>query len=516
MEQKWLTLIAVCVGIFMLLIDITVVNVALPSIQRSLHASFSDLQWVVNAYALTLAALLLSAGSLADLFGRKRLFAIGLVIFTAASLTCGLAQSPVMLNTSRAVQGIGGAIMLATSLALIAEAFRGPDRATAFAAYGAVIGAAVAIGPLVGGALTSGLGWRWIFFVNVPIGIGAVIITIRSVSESRDPGATRVDWLGLVTFSSSLFLFVYALIQGNSDGWGSTEIIACFAAAAALMIAFVIAEVRQERPMFDLALLRRPAFAGASIVAFALSASMFSLFLYFTLYIQNVLGYSPFQAGLRFLPMTLLLFAVAPLAGRLTVKVPIRAILGAGLVLVAGALALMSGLTGTSSWTHLLPGFILGGIGIGLINPALAITAVGVVPHARSGMASGINNTCRQTGIATGIAALGAIFQHEVSVRTLSGLRRSGQLHAVLRDTHGKLASTFGSGSTGSLAHALPAGPRAALLTSFHTAFAGALNEILLIAAAIALAGAIGGLALVRRSDFITQPSAAAASAAAA
>jgi len=516
MEQKWWTLIAVCIGVFMLLIDITVVNVALPSIQRSLHSSFSDLQWVVNAYALMLAALLLTAGSLADLFGRKLLFTIGLVVFTAASLACGLAQSPLMLNVSRAVQGIGGAVMLATSLALIAEAFRGRDRATAFAAYGAVVGAAVAVGPLVGGALTSGLSWRWIFFVNVPIGVAGAILTVRSVAESRDPGATRVDWLGLVTFSGSLFLFVYALIQGNAKGWGSDEIVGCLAGAVVLLFAFAVAELRQERPMFDLTLLRRPAFAGASIVAFAISASMFSLFLYLTLYIQNGLGYSPFQAGLRFLPLTVAIFVVAPLSARATLRVPIRVILAVGLALVAAGIALMSGLSASSSWTHLLPGFIIGGIGVGIVNPALATTAVGVVPHNRSGMASGINNTCRQVGIATGIAGLGAIFQHEVSTRTLSALQRSGQLHAVLRDTHGQLESTFGSGSTGSLAKALPAAPRQALLNSFHAAFAGAFNEILLIAAAIALAGAIGGLALVRRSDFIAQTGAAAASAASA
>jgi EmrB/QacA subfamily drug resistance transporter len=505
MEQKWWTLIAVCVGIFMLLIDITVVNVALPSIQRSLHSNFADLQWVVNAYALTLAALLLTAGSFADLFGRKRMFVIGLVVFTASSLACGLAQSALMLNVSRAVQGIGGAIMLATSLALIADAFRGRDRATAFATYGAVIGAAVAVGPLVGGALTSGLSWRWIFFVNVPIGIGGTLLTLRSVSESRDPGATRIDWLGLVTFSGSLFLFVYALIQGNQKGWGSGEIVGCLAASVALMAAFVVAELRQQRPMFDLTLLRRPAFAGASIVGFALSASMFAMFLYLTLYIQNVLGYSPFQAGLRFLPLTVVMFVVAPFAGRLTVRAPIRGILAVGLLLVAGGLALMAGLGANSSWTHLLPGFIIGGVGIGLVNPALATTAVGVVPPSRSGMASGINNTFRQTGTATGIAGLGAIFAHEVSVQTLSGLARSGQLHAVLKGTHGQLSSTFASGSTATLAKNLPPAAAHALVSTFHTAFAGALNEILLIAAAIALAGAVGGLALVRRSDFVRQ-----------
>ena len=455
MEQKWWTLIAVCVGIFMLLIDITVVNVALPQIQRSLHSSFSDLQWVVNAYALTLAALLLTAGSLADLLGRKRVFATGLILFTASSLVCGLSSTALMLNLARAAQGVGGAIMLATSLALIAQAFRGSDRGAAFAAYGAVIGAAVAVGPLVGGALTSGLGWRWIFFVNVPIGVAAVFLTIAQVSESRDPGATRVDWLGLTTFSGSLFLFVYALIQGNGKGWGSTEILGCLAGSVVLFAAFLIGELRQERPMFDLTLLRRPAFAGASLVGFTLSASMYSLFLFLTLYIQNVLGYAPFQAGLRFLPLTILLFVVAPISGRLTVIVPIRLILAVGLVLVAGGLALMSGLSAGSAWTHLLPGFIVAGIGVGVINPALASTAVAVVPHSRSGMASGINGTFRQVGIVTGIAALGAIFQHEVSTRTLAALTRSGELAAVVRGTHGALQSTFASGSTGRLAQAL-------------------------------------------------------------
>ncbi len=231
MEQKWWTLLAVCLGVFMLLIDVTVVNTALPDIQRELHSSFSDLQWVVNAYALTLAAFLLTAGAISDLVGRRKVFTTGLVVFTAASLACGLAQSPTMLNLSRGVQGIGGAIMLSSSLALIANAFRGRDRGTAFAVYGAVLGAAVAIGPLVGGGLTSGLGWRWIFIVNVPIGALGVVLTITRVAESRDPQARGVDWAGLVTFSSGLFLLIYALTQGNAKGWGSTEIVVCLALA---------------------------------------------------------------------------------------------------------------------------------------------------------------------------------------------------------------------------------------------------------------------------------------------
>src|ERR1700722_7152124 len=235
----------------MLLLDITVVNTALPDIQRELHSSFSDLQWVVNAYALTLAAFLLTAGAISDLVGRRKVFTTGLVLFTAASLACGLAQSPTMLNLSRGVQGVGGAIMLSSSLALIANAFRGRDRGTAFAVYGAVLGAAVAIGPLVGGGLTSGLGWRWIFFVNVPIGALGVLLTITRVAESRDPEARGVDWAGLVTFSSGLFLLIYALTQGNAKGWGSTEIVVCLALAFALLGGFAIAERLQERPMFD-------------------------------------------------------------------------------------------------------------------------------------------------------------------------------------------------------------------------------------------------------------------------
>src|SRR5205807_3092879 len=326
---------------FMLLLDITVVNVALPAIQRSLHSSFGDLQWVVNAYALTLAAFLLTAGSLADLFGRRRVFVTGLAVFTASSAACGLAGSPLALNLARAVQGIGGAMMFATSLALIADAFHGKERGVAFGVFGGVIGAAVAIGPVVGGVITSGIGWEWIFFVNVPIGAGAVALTLNQVAESRDPNASGVDWLGLLTFSGSLFLLVFALIQGNEKGWGSARILSYLIGSAALLALFVVVERRQRRPMLDLTLFARPAFAGASIVALTLSASMFAMFLYLTLYIQDVLGYSPLQAGPRLPPVTLISFAVAPVAGRLSVRVPVRLLLGTGLLLVSGGLLAM-------------------------------------------------------------------------------------------------------------------------------------------------------------------------------
>jgi EmrB/QacA subfamily drug resistance transporter len=503
-ERKWWTLTAVCVAIFMLLLDITVVNVALPSIQHALHASFADLQWVVNAYALTLAAFLLTAGSLADLLGRRRVFGLGLVVFTCASVVCGLSTTPLMLNLARAVQGVGGAMMFATSLALIAQAFHGRERGVAFGAFGAVTGAAVAIGPVVGGLITSGIGWEWIFFVNAPIGVAAVVVTLTQVSESRDPNATGVDWAGLVTFSGALFLLVYALVQGNEKGWGSTRILTCLIAAAVLLALFVIAELRQQRPMLDLSLFRRPAFTGASIVAVSISASIFAMFLYITLYVQDVLGFDALQAGLRFLPVTLLSFCVAPIAGRLSVRVPVRLLLGGGLVLVGAGLLAMTAVDATSGWTTLIPGFALCGVGIGLINPPLASTAIGVVHFSRSGMASGINSTFRQVGIVTGIAGLGAVFQHEVTTSTTAALASSGQAGAVQAAAHGRLGALLVSGEVGGIFHALSPTARAALQHSYRVGFTDAFTRVLSIAAAVALVGAALAFALVRSRDFVT------------
>ncbi len=504
MERKWWTLIAVAVAIFMLLLDITVVNVALPDIQRSLHSSFADLQWVVNAYALTLAAFLLTSGSIADLIGRKRVFAAGLVVFTGASALCGLSDSPLMLNLARAVQGVGGAMMFATSLALIANAFHGKERGTAFGVFGAATGAAVAVGPVVGGVITSAIGWEWIFFINVPIGIAAVFITVTQVADSRDPDATGVDWVGLVTFSGSLFMLVYALVQGNEKGWGSTEIVTLLLGAAVLLGAFLIAEVIQRRPMLDLTLFRRPAFTGANIVAFSISASFFAMFLYLTLYIQDVLGFSPVQAGLRFLPVTLLSFIVAPFAGKLSVRVPVRLLLGSGLALAGLGLLAMTGIDAASTWTALIPGFILGGAGIGLINPPLASTAIGVVPQERSGMASGINSTFRQVGIATGIAGLGAVFQHSVTHSTAAALAISGRVHEITVAAHGQLGTLLESGEVTQIARRLSPAARTALDHAYKVGFTDAFTTIALIAAAIALIGSVLAFVLVRSKDFVS------------
>src|SRR3954452_16405188 len=332
--NRWWTLGAVCVATFMLLLDVTIVNVALPDIQKDLGSSFQDLQWVVDAYALTLAAFLLTAGSLADRVGRRRVFVAGLALFTVASGLCGLSTSPTALNLSRALQGVGGAAMFATSLALLAAAFTGRERGTALGVWGATTGASVAVGPLVGGVLVEHVSWQSIFFVNLPIGLAAIAVTLRMVGESRAPDPDPIDWGGLITFSAGLFALVFALVRGNSEGWGSAQIVGLLVAACVPLVAFVAIEARRARPMLDLALFRKPTFVGASIVAFTLSASIFAMFLYLTLFLQNLLGYSPLEAGLRFLPITVLSFFCAALSGNLTERVPVRLLLGLGLGLV--------------------------------------------------------------------------------------------------------------------------------------------------------------------------------------
>jgi EmrB/QacA subfamily drug resistance transporter len=503
LDRKWWTLIAVCTATFMLLLDITVVNVALPDIQRSLHSSFSDLQWVIDAYSLTLAAFLLTAGVVGDMYGRREVFAIGLGVFTIASLICGLSTTSLMLNVARAVQGVGGAIMFATSLALIAGAFAGKERGTAFGIYGAVVGGAVAVGPLVGGAITSGIGWRWIFFVNVPIGILATILTLSKVKDSRDPNTRRVDWLGFITFSLALFMLVYALVRGNDAGWGSSEIVGLLVGSVVLLIVFVVGEWKQKDPMLDLRLFKRPAMVGTSLVAFTIAGSIFAMFLYLTLYIQDDLGYGPFPAGIRFLPLTMLAFIVAPIAGRLTVKVHSRYLMGTGMLLIAIGCALMATTKATSGWTVLLPGFIVCGVGIGTTNPVLASSAVAVVPPEKSGMASGINSTFRQVGVATGIAALGAIFQSQIQTHVIAALFKTPEGQAAAAAHGSQLKTIFISGQVQSGVAAWPAAQANAVLHAYRTGFSQSLNELMIIAAIIALIGSIGAFALVRQRDFV-------------
>jgi EmrB/QacA subfamily drug resistance transporter len=501
MDRKWWTLTAVSAGVFMLLLDVTIVNVALPDIQSAFGASLSDLQWVIDAYALTLAALLLTAGSLADLLGRRRLFALGIVVFTAGSLLCGLSTSATFLALARAFQGVGAAIMFATALALIAHAFRGRDRGTAFGIFGAITGIAVAVGPVLGGVITSGLSWRWIFFVNIPLGIAATAVTLLKIDESRDTGAHRPDWIGFVTFSGALAALVYGLIRANAEGWGSPLIVGCFVAAAALLGAFVIAELVQRSPMLDMSLLRKPTFVGGLAAAFAISASLFAMLTYLVLYFQNVLGYSAAGTGVRFLALTGAIFLTAGVAGRLSARVPTRLLIGPGFLLIGVGLLLMRGLDPASDWTHLLPGLILSGVGAGLVNVPLASTAVGVVEPARAGMASGINATFRQVGVATGIAALGAIFAARIrdGVETaLTGTPLGGSAHGI--------AEQVSTGHTTQAIASAPAPLRGAVAEASRAAFVSSLNDILLVGAVVALVAAVAALALIRQRDFVDAP----------
>ena len=494
MARKWWTLLLVSIATFMLLLDVTVVNVALPDIQRELDASLASLQWVVDAYSLMLAAFLLTAGSLGDRLGRRRVFTIGFGVFTLASFLCGISENPTLLNLARGLQGVGGAGMFATSLALIGQEFHGKDRATAFGVWGATVGGAVAVGPLIGGVLTESLGWEWIFFVNVPIGIAAMALTERKIVNVFAKEPEPVDLPGLVTFSAALFLLIFGLIRGNPEGWGSTTIVACLGAAVLLLVAFVAIERRARHPMLDLSLFRRPAFNGVSAVAFSLSAGMFALFLYITIYMQGVLDFSPLEAGLRFLPLTVLGFVVAPISGALSHRVPIRILLGTGMTLIGVGLLLMHGVSPSSGWTTLLAGFVLAGIGIGTTNPGIGQAAIAVVPVEKSGMGSGINTTFRQVGIATGVAGLGAVFQGRVDSKLAELLPRAPK----------GLGEAVASGGSRAVAELrLPPAIHAKAVHAADVAFVSAFNSIILISALILFAGAICGFLLVRSEDFV-------------
>lgn len=499
MARKWTTLGVVSVATFMLLLDITVVNTALPAIREDLSASFTELQWVIDAYALTLAAFVLVAGSLADRLGRRRVFVFGLAVFTVSSLIAGLAGDPTTLNVARAVQGVGGAVMFAVSLALVAQEFpAGRERGMAMGIYGATIGIAVAIGPMVGGALTDGIGWESVFFLNVPIGIAAIAATYMAVSESRDPDATRIDWGGLVTFSGALFVLVLALLRGNEEGWGSALIVGLFAASALLLAAFIAIERRFPQPMLPLGLFRKPTFTGVQIAAFAISGSMFALFLYLTLYLQNYLELSPFEAGLRYLPLTVVSFFVAGAAGSMLSRVPARLMLAAGLALAGVGLLLMGGITAQSEWTTLLGGFLVAGAGVGLLNPVIADVAVSVVPSNQSGMAAGINDTFRQVGVAVGIALWGAVFigrgSSEIAQLTAGTPAANG-------DRPRELIEAASSGSLDQALAAAPPGARETIANAAGEGFLTGLNEVLLLGALLAFAGALASLWLVRERE---------------
>jgi EmrB/QacA subfamily drug resistance transporter len=492
-RQRW-TLVLVCTATFMLLLDITVVSVALPSIQRDLKASLPDLQWVIDAYALVLAVLLLPAATLGDRLGRRRLFLAGLVVFTAGSLACALAPTALALELFRALQGVGGAVLFATGTPLLRAEFSGAALARALGAFGATIGGATAIGPLVGGVLTDTLGWRSIFFINLPIGVAAFAAGAARLRESRNPAGGRADWPGTALITAALTALMFALIRGNALGWTSPAIVSLFAAGAVALAGFVAYELHAAAPMADLRLFRRRSFAATGFVAFAISATVIGVITYLSLYVQNTLGYSPVQAGLRFLPLSLVSFAVAPLTGRLIGKVAMRVLLGVAMVAAAAGLASMAHLSATSTWLVLLPGFILAGIGLGVTSTGLASAALSAVEPAHAGMGAGLVNTLRQVGIATGVAVLGALYTSRVTTATLHAL---AGLPAPPGAAH-RLAAAVASGAGTRVAAAVPPAARAAVTHAARAGTATGLNAVLLAAAAFAALGAVAGFAFGR------------------
>jgi EmrB/QacA subfamily drug resistance transporter len=408
--RKWWTLGAVAFGLFMIMLDNTIVNVALPSIQRDLNIGISELEWVFNGYALTFGVLMLTGGKLADLMGRRRIFIAGLVIFTVASLFCGLAASAGMLIGARVVQGVGSALMNPATLSIITATFPPRQRGMAIGIWAGVSAMALAIGPLTGGLITQHLNWNWIFFINVPIGILAILITRIVVDESRDTSADqRLDLPGLLSSGIALFALTYGLIEANTYGWGSARILSLFALAAIGFVAFVLLERHQRAPMLDLSLFKNSTFAGANSVMLLVGLAMFGVFFYNSLFIQNIIGWSAVQTGASFLPMTVLIILVAPLAGKYSDRVGSRWLMGLGMVLLSASLFIFSRLDETATFWSILPGLLVGGFGMAIVMTPTTAAAMGSVPVDKAGVGSAVLNSGRQVGGALGIAVMGAI-----------------------------------------------------------------------------------------------------------
>ena len=409
-NRKWWTLAAVAFGLFMIMLDNTVVNVALPAIERDLHISISELEWVVTSYALTFAALLITGGKLGDLYGRRRLFTIGLAVFTLSSLACGFAPSASFLIGARAVQGVGAALMNPATLSIITATFPPRQRGQAIGIWAGVSALALAIGPLVGGLIVDNINWNWIFFVNVPVGAAGIVASRIFITESRDTSREQsIDLPGLLTSGAGLFALSYGLIEGNQKGWTSPEILGFFVAAAVLLVGFVLLERHQRLPMLDLSLFRIGAFTGANVVAMLVSLGMFGVFFFVSLYVQNILGYSPTKAGAIFLPMTMLIIVVAPIAGKLSDRVGSRWLMGGGMALLGSSLLLYERVTVHSDFWTLLPPMIVGGMGMAMTMSPMTSAAMGAVPVDKAGVGSGVLNSFRQVGGSLGIALMGAI-----------------------------------------------------------------------------------------------------------
>lgn len=492
-NRRWWTLGAMCFALFMVMLDNTVVNVALPSIQRELRASLAGLEWTVNAYTLTFAVLLVTGGRLGDILGRRRVFLAGVVIFAASSAAIGVSPNQAALVAGRAVQGVGAALMMPGTLSIISSVFPPEERGRAIGTWAGVSGLALAIGPVVGGALTEYVSWRAIFFLNLPVAVAAIVVTLFAAPESRDESTQhRIDYLGIATLSLGLSALVLALVEGNAWGWGSARIVALLVTAAVGLAAFVVVERRAAEPMVDFRFFRSRTFLGANAVAFIVSFAMLAMFFFLALYMQNILGYSAVEAGVRFLPSTLMIILVAPIAGRLADRIGPRWLIAVGLSLVGTAMLLLTGLRVDTGYGHLLPPFMLMGVGIALTMSPMSTAAMNSVAVEKAGVASGILSMNRMVGGTFGVAALGALFQHLARNRLgelLAGsglppslreelVRHLGSAQERMGSADPVLAARVGRAASEAFVYALSGG----MWLSASLAFSGAVVALLLIA----------------------------------
>ncbi len=487
-NAKWWTLAAMCFALFMIMLDNTVMNVALPSIQSDLHASISSLEWVVNGYSLSFAVLLATGGRLGDILGRRRMFMTGVILFALSSATAGLAPSTGALVASRVTQGVGAALMMPATLSIITNAFPPAERGRAIGTWAGVSALALALGPLLGGFLTEHVSWRAIFYLNIPVAAGAIVTALFAVRESRDETVGReIDWAGTAVLTAGLTAGVLALIEGNSWGWGSPRIIGLIAAALALLAAFAWLEGKVRAPIVQFEFLRNRNFFGALTVAFVISFAMLGMFFFMALYIQNILGFSPLEAGVRFLPTTLVIMVVAPIAGRMTDRIGARIPIVAGLGLVAVSLFLQAQISDTSGYGSLLIPFILMGFGIGLTMSPMSTAAMNAVHVSKSGLASGLLSMSRMVGGTFGVAVLGAIFQGSSRTELESALSGSG----VPASQVDSISQQLGSGGLDQALAGLPPDAARQAAAAAHDAFISGLTTSIGVSAAVAAAGAV-------------------------
>jgi EmrB/QacA subfamily drug resistance transporter len=485
------------------MLDSNIVAVALPAIGRSLGATFTDVQWVISAYVLTYAALLMASGNFADLRGRRMSMLIGLVVFAVSSAACGLATTSFLLNVARAVQGVGGAFLLTASLAILSNAFTGAERTHALAFWGAALGIALALGPIVGGVITNTVGWRWVFLVNVPASAILVLATLRFIDESRDPNAKRLDFLGTVTFSIGLALLIWALIDGNDAGWGSPTILYRIGGAIVLFVVFVVGEMRQERPMVDFALFRSRTFVGAVLAMIGYGASAQVLIFFLPLYLQNAYGFEPMIAGIAMIPFALPMVLAPRETRKLAMRFSGRALLGAGLAIAAvGDLAFWLVAESHLSYGVFLVAMLIAGCGAGLLNGQTVKVIQGAVAENRAGMASGIASTTRFIGILVSVAALGAVLANVSTSRFVDFAAKAG----LAPDAARAAAARVTSGDLSRLLETVPTGSRAAIQSAAMTSYGAGFGSAALVAAVIAVVACLLAIGLISSADTAPVP----------